>query len=517
MISNAPHPKIFQRLLQVFSMSLLLLAAAGLQAEESIVTTKAGKLRGFQEDGSTIHVFRGIHYGQDTGGARRFKPALPVAPWDGIRDADRFGDVCPQTGNGGRTSKQQKEPIPMSEDCLVLNLWTPGFTGKRPVMVWLHGRGYAAGAGSEEWYDGTNLAKRGDVVVITINHRLNVFGHLYLKEIAGDEFAASGLVGLLDAQLALQWVRDNIAAFGGDPNNVTIFGESGGGSKVATMMGIPSAKGLFHKGIIESGPSRTATPADKATANARRAMEAAGVNTAQQLQALPFSKLLAATDKAGLVMAMQPVVDGTYLPDNMFDGKSAPSAVGVPMMVGSNRDEQILFTPNVSRDMTEADLLKTIRETYGDDAEFIIGEYRRSRPQATPWELYIAIGSARFNYRSIQLAEIHQASAPVYLYQFEFEVNDRFRATHSTEIRFVFSSASTRPNARPGAKKVEDAMSEAWIAFARNSNPNHPGIPHWPVYDLKDRTTMVFNVESRAVKDLRSIERLAHEKVGLGQ
>jgi para-nitrobenzyl esterase len=487
------------------------------QQPTAAVATKAGLIQGFRDEAKGVDVFRGVHYGQPTGGERRFKPALPVAPWDGIRETTRFGDVCPQPGSGGRGSLQQEEPMPMSEDCLVLNVWTPGLTGERPVMVWLHGRGYREGAGSEGWYDGTNLAARGDVVVVTINHRLNVFGYLYLAELGGEEFAASGIVGLLDAQLALEWVRDNIGAFGGDAGNVTIFGESGGGSKVATMMGMPSAKGLFHKGIIQSGPSRTATPAAEATENARRVLAVLGVTTPEQLQAVPFMDLLGAADDAVLTGVMRPVVDGTYLPADMFVDTSAPSAVGVPLMIGSNRDEQIYFSRNeaISRDMGEAELRERVQAMYGEDAEYVIGEYRRSRPGATPWQLYIAIGSARMTYGSIQLAEVHQRSAPVWVYMFEFEASRQSLATHAAEVRFAFSNASDRPNAMPGAAQVEDAMSEAWIAFARDGDPGHPGIPRWPTYNLGSRATMVFDVESEVVDDLRPIERQAHERVGL--
>jgi para-nitrobenzyl esterase len=488
-------------------------------APTEVVHTAAGQIRGFVDESRNVNVFRGIHYGQPTGGSNRFMPPHAVAPWDGIRDATRFGDVCPQTDPGGRGSLQQEEPMPMSEDCLALNVWTPGLTGARPVMVWLHGRGYNAGAGSEGWYDGSNLAAHGDVVVVTINHRLNVFGYLYLSEVAGEAFDASGIVGLLDAQLALEWVRDNIRAFGGDPDNVTIFGESGGGSKVATLMGMPSAKGLFHKGIIQSGPSRTGTPADDAAANAERVMDLLGVDTAEELQAVPFMDLLTAVGEAGLLGVMRPVVDGHYLPRDMFVDRSTDSAVGVPLMIGSNRDEQIYFSRNedISRDMGEEELLERIRALYGADAEFVIEEYRTSRPAATPWELFIAIGSARMTYGSIQLAEVHRASAPVYLYMFEFEASRQSLATHAAEVRFAFRNASGRPNAMPGAAQVEDQISGAWIAFARHGSPNHPGIPEWPTYDIETRPTMVFNVESAVVNDLRPIERRVHDRVGLRQ
>jgi para-nitrobenzyl esterase len=216
---------------------------------------------------------------------------------------------------------------------------------------------------------------------------------------------------------------------------------------------------------------------------------------------------------------MRPSVDGTYLPQDMFVDRSTPSAVGVPLIIGSNRDEQIYFSRDmdIDRGMDAAEFSRLIREMYGDDAQQVIDAYRRSRPDASPWELYIAIGSARMTYGSIQLAEVHQASAPVYLYMFEFEASTTSLATHAAEVRFVFSNASDRPNAMPGADVVEDAMSDAWIAFARTGNPNHPGIPEWPVYDLRRRPTLVFDVESEVVNDLRPIERQAHERFGLAR
>ncbi|MDO8909966.1 MAG: carboxylesterase/lipase family protein [Pseudohongiella sp.] len=482
-----------------------------------IVDTQAGQLRGFKHDSREVYVFKGVHYGQDTSGERRFKPALPVAPWHGVRDADRFGDVCPQGGEPGRRSLERTEFLPMSENCLVLNVWTPASdSANRPVMVWLHGRGYYAGAGSEPLYDGPALAERGDVVVISINHRLNVFGHLYLAEAGGEAFADSGNVGLLDAVLALQWVRDNIQNFGGDPDNVTIFGESGGGSKVATLLGIPAAKGLFHKGIIQSGPTRTGLPAQRAAQNAQTVMQRLNVTSVQALQALPFETVLAAVTETGRTdIALSPVVDGRVLPADMFIDVSAPSARGIPVMIGANKEEHTLYAPDSDRGMSEQALLEDIRSSYGDQAEFLISQYREARPEATPWEIFIGIRSARFTQGSNLLASVHQASAPVYQYIFEFPATERLRAAHGAEIPFVFNNATSNPNARPGADKVEDAMSEAWIAFARHGNPNHAGIPEWPVYDLESRSVMVFDVNSRVEMDPRKAERQAHEQVGI--
>lgn len=493
------------------------LAFSAMVQADIVVDTQAGQLRGFKHDSRDVYVFKGVYYGQDTSGDRRFKPALPVAAWDGVRDADRFGDVCPQGGEPGRRSLERDEFLPMSENCLALNVWTPGTdNAERPVMVWLHGRGYYAGAGSEPLYDGPALAERGDVVVISINHRLNVFGHLYLAEAGGEAFAQSGNAGLLDAILALQWVRDNIRSFGGNPDNVTIFGESGGGSKVATLMGIPAAKDLFHKGIIQSGPTRSALPAERAAANARTVMQRLNVSSVEELQALPFATVLAAVTETGRTsVTLSPVVDGVVLPDNMFMGESAPSAHGVPMMVGANKDEHTLYAPDSDRNMNEDALLASIQNAYGQQAEFLIEQYRDSRPDAAPWEIWIAINSARFTQGSNMLAAVHQAWGPVYKYVFEFPASERLRASHGAEIAFVFSNATSSPTARPGADKVEDAMSEAWINFARHGNPSHAGIPEWPTYDLESRAVMVFDVETRVEHDLRPLERQAHERVGI--
>ncbi|MDO9477828.1 MAG: carboxylesterase family protein [Pseudohongiella sp.] len=501
--------------LTLLTASCLLISSAAYS--DIVVDTQAGQLRGFKHETRNVHVFKGVHYGQDTSGERRFKPALPVANWDGVRNADRFGDVCPQGGEPGRRSLERSEFLPMSENCLVLNVWAPASdTQDRPVMVWLHGRGYYAGAGSEPLYDGPALAERGDVVVISINHRLNVFGHLYLAEAGGEAFAESGNVGLLDAVLALQWVRDNIRQFGGNPDNVTIFGESGGGSKVATLLGIPAAQGLFHKGIIQSGPTRTGLPAARAAQNAQTVMQRLNVTSVEALQALPFQTVLAAVTETGRTdIALSPVVDGRVLPTDMFVDVSAASARGIPVMIGANKEEHTLYAPDSDRNMSEQALLADITSSYGDQAAYLISQYREARPDATPWEIFIGIRSARFTQGSNMLASVHQASAPLYQYVFEFPATERLRAAHGSEIPFVFSNATSNPNARPGADKVQDAMSDAWIAFARHSNPNHAGMPNWPVYDLESRSVMVFDVNSRVENDLRKAERLAHEQVGI--
>jgi para-nitrobenzyl esterase len=492
-------------------LSLLSLAA---QADEPIAQTKLGALRGARLDEPGVLVFKGVHYGQSTAGAARFKPPQPVAKWQGVADATRFGDTCPQGGDVGRRTKVEGELLPMSEDCLVLNIWTPALDGKaRPVMVWFHGRGFYAGAGSERLYDGARLAKRGDLVVVTVNHRLNVFGHLYLGKLGGDEFATSGNSGTQDMQLALEWVRDNIAAFGGDGGNVTIFGESGGGAKVSTLLGVPSARGLFRRGIIQSGPRLSGAPLHAAIANTETVMGKLGARTVADLQAVPMDKLLAAvTTEVRTTPDFGPVTDGKYLPVDMFEPEAVASAHGVPIIIGSNRDEYSLYAreaPNFGK-RTEAEIRQELAPLYGADVEPLIAAYKKSRPAASPWDLMIAIRSSRFHVGTVRLAEAQSKVAPTYVYSFDFEPTP-LKAAHGAEIAFVFSNATADPNARPGARDVESAMSEAWIAFARTGNPDHAGMPAWPAYDARTRPVMIFDAKTKVVDDPRASERTVWE------
>jgi para-nitrobenzyl esterase len=474
------------------------------ELEESlyIVRTTAGKVRGTTE--KDVLTFKGIHYGASTEGDGRFLPPQPPEPWEDVFDATEYGQTAPQYGS------LAVPDINQGEDCLVLNVWTPavGDGGERPVMVWLHGGGYSSGSGSESTYNGANLANRGDVVVVTINHRLNVFGYLYLEEIGGETYAGSGIAGLLDIVLALEWVRDNIEAFGGDPDNVTIFGESGGGSKVSTLLAMPSAEGLFHRAIIESGPGLTGVEPEDATAYAESLLEELGLEADEldQLQQVPVQEMLDAITvlSSGEMGGLAPVVDGDYLPTHPFDPVAAPTAADVPLIIGTNHDEYaffiLMYGGAADVDLTESELHERLSSTLGDKTDEIIAAYQSADPEATPWELYIWINSEGFRRASITLAErkAEGGTAPVYMYLFtkESENYPGYGSPHFMEVAYVFDNTADSPN-----DELATIMSEAWLAFARTGDPNHPGMINWEPYTADNRATMFFDIPCQLVID----------------
>lgn len=506
--------------------------------ETTIVEIASGKLRGTNENG--IYSFKGIPYGCPTGGQYRFLPPMPPKLWSGIKEAKQYGPASWQpTANPIISRLLGAAGVDsIGEDCLVLNVWTPGLNDqhKRPVMVWLHGGGFFSGSGDHlPIYDGESLARKGDVVIVSVNHRLGVFGFLYLRELCGEKYAESGNVGMLDLVLALQWVHDNIALFGGDPGKVTIFGESGGGTKVGTLMAMPAAQGLFHRAIIESGPGLTALTPEEATRNTRAFLDALRIRPEEVsvLHELRASMIFAAGDlvapRGGTPPGMfSPVVDGRVLPAHPFDPVATPTAADIPLLIGSNKDETTFMMKDDPRfgKYDEATMRKVVIEFLkqrigaqlpAERADKLIAAYRRTRPGATPHDILIAITSDLIRVGSIWLAERKAAGgpAPVFMYLFAWESPARggiFKSPHTLEMPFVFNNVE--PNIEilgdfPGRFALAAKMSDAWLAFARNGNPNHSGIPNWPVYTTEKRATMVFNTECRVQVDPASEERKA--------
>jgi para-nitrobenzyl esterase len=422
-----------------------------------------------------------------------------------------------------------------SENCLVLNVWTPavGYGRKRPVMVWCHGGGFSIGMGDGDWFDGTNLARKHDVVVVTINHRLNIFGFLYLGNLGGEKYANSGNVGMLDIVEALQWVRDNIARFGGDPGNVTIFGESGGGAKVSTLMAMPLANGLFHKAIVESGSYYLrAIEREDADRAARNVLTRLNLSPAQlaRLHEVSATKLLEAMrntnvflkdgDLLGFIGTFAPVVDGRSLPRHPFDPDAPEVSASVPMIIGTTKDEvRGIAEPKLfSLDM--AGLRDEVEKRRIADASVdrIIAAYRATRPGASPSDIFFAIATdITLRKNAILQAERKSAqrTASAYMYLFTWETPDvRYKSCHEMEIPFVFDNLEMAPGLRgmasdPRRYNLAEKMSAAWVAFARTGNPNHPGLPEWKPYDSIDRATMILNYTCETVNDPLREDRLA--------
>lgn len=510
----------------------LLIAASGVGfarvfADEGTpvtVETSYGRVRG--TDVAGIKTFKGIPYGASTAGRNRFKPPVAPAKWTGVRDAIAYGPSAPQREPGvGRNAS----PIAVaaaglpaeSEDCLVLNVWTPalGDGRKRPVMFWCHGGGFTTGSGSSPVTEGANLARRGDVVVVTINHRLNILGFTALEEAGGSEFAGSGDAGMLDIVFALQWVRENIARFGGDPGTVMIFGQSGGGRKVSTLLAMPSAKGLFHRAIVESGATLKLVEREQGARVAHELMSTLGIpkGQARELQKLPLDKIMGAYFQVvrrmnvdQMTQGFSPLVDGTFIPAHPFHPVASSVSADVPVMLGSTRTELTSSAQPADFELSDAEMRSRIRGLIGAHANTAIDVYQKANPGASASDIYFLIASDhRYSGPVMKIAERRAAlgKGPVYLYYFRWETpvdGGRLKSPHTIEIPFAFDNvkaAARLTGGGPEAIALADRVSDTWIAFARTGDPNTSKLPRWTPFNATDRPTMVIDNESRLVND----------------
>jgi para-nitrobenzyl esterase len=488
------------------------------QTESPIATTKYGKVCGYLDN--NVNCFKGIRYGADTSSVRFQAPTLPEK-WSDVKDATKFGNSSPQ---GGRGENQ-------SEDCLFLNVFTPKLRdgGNRPVMFYIHGGAYASGSGSSPLYDGVRLCNRGNVVVISINHRLNAFGYLYLARFGGAEFIDSGNVGQLDIILALQWVKENIAEFGGDPNNVLVFGQSGGGAKIAALMATPAAKGLFHKAATMSGQQVTACGALNGTLRAKAIIDALKLKDVQEIRTVPFQKIVEVLNTRDPVLSFggvnfAPALDEENLLRHPFYPDAPEQSNNIPMIIGNTNDETRAFLGgdeanfNLTWEQLPEKLIPNMRVDIQPEA--VIAKYRKLYPNLSASDLLFKITTASRSWRGaiIEAEERAKSGFSAFAYQLDWKTTKdggKFGAPHASDIQLVFDNIG-KPGSNaegPTAQKMADIMSETFITFARKGNPNNKLIPTWKPYAMSKRETMIFDVPPRLENDPRAEERKIFEKV----
>jgi para-nitrobenzyl esterase len=494
---------------------------------QNVVETAAGKVRGYSRNG--IHIFKGIPYGASTAGKNRFMPPQKPEPWTGVRSALWFGEVAPYAPRGGWRSDENAFMFQWNdglagEDCLRVNIWTPGINDqkKRPVMVWLHGGGFASGSGQELLsYDGENLAHRGNVVLVSLNHRLNTFGYLDLSQIGGEKYASSGNAGMLDIVAALEWVRDNIASFGGDPNTVMIFGQSGGGGKVNALMAMPSAQGLYHRASVQSGSILHVNDPDDSAKLATAVLAQLNISKSNldQIQTVPIERLLDGAFAAQRIITPQrsgppnfrrigrqlgwaPVADGKVIPSQTWEPKAPDMSAGVPLIVGTVLNEFVNGIGNPEAfSMTNEQLTERLKPVCGGREKEAIDIARQLFPSSNPFQLYSIISTCPVRSSAVKQAELKaaQGNAPAYNYWFQWQtpvLEGRPMAFHCAELSFCFDNTDrceTMTGGGERARALGAKMSEAWIRFARTGNPGHEGLPQWPVFTAENVPTMIFD------------------------
>lgn len=511
-------------------------ATSSMGADSVTVETENGKLRGARNNGATS--FKGVPYAAATGGANRFMAPRPVVNWTGVRDALRFGDRCVQereTFGDAPILRWYAQTEPFSEDCCMLNVYTPATgPGKRPVLVYVHGGGYITGGGGGAVLDGSNLAKFGDAVVVTVNHRLNVFGYLSLGHVDPQGFGDAANAGQLDLIAALGWVKRNISAFGGDPGNVTMFGQSGGGSKIMVLLGMPEAKGLFHKAINMSGTSGTTVArASVMEPYVDEFLKELNVNKGnmRRLQELPVAALLEARAKAVRAKreGSRPVVDGRHIFGGPMTPEGLPHHANIPVLMGNAGTEATFYFASDKRhlNLTARQVKDRLKAQFGLDeakADELMAAFRKDGPNRTPSDVLMTlISDTQFRIPMITASEAkaNAKQAPVYMYNFTWRApveGGIWGSPHAIDIPFAFGNtdrSTELTGTGPEPAEVSRALMSAFMAFARTGNPNNPRMPEWKPFDAATRATMTIDNKCQLVNDFRGADRVAGSQVRL--
>jgi len=491
-----------------------------------VVETQYGKIRGMNHQG--VKTFKGVRYGASTAGKNRYMPPRPVEPWTGVVDTFDYGQISPQTpadrrGDYTNLIMWDQQMGGIGEDCLRLNIWTRSVNdgAKRAVLVIYHGGGFATGSGNAMGFDGYDAARNDDVVVVSVTHRLASFGYLHLVDLgAPEEFKYAGVVGVMDMVAALKWVNNNIEPFGGDPNRVMIFGQSGGGAKTSTLLATPSAKGLFHRAAVQSGSALRLSEPDAAAKNAEMLLNALGIDKKNipDIQNIPYTHILSAQASLRGV-GFSPVIGNDILPHHPFYPAAPPESADVPVIISTTLDDAAIGLANF--DLSEQDLKGNLKKDYGDKADRIYQLYRDTYPNVTPYLIQARIATDRRGRKNaIKQAELksQQAGAPAYYYIWEWPVptyDGKFGAVHGVDVGaaiHIYREPMTGCGYSEG-KMMVDRIAAVWMNFAKTGVPDSALTPEWPAYELEKRPTMIFDTNTRVENDYRRQFRLMWDEL----